>query len=101
MASIKDITEPVKVYQQAKDAFHQNAVDYLDDLFKKANTNLEANKITCESYYKKLTEIEAAKKKSSKKGKLKTFLKVLMVICFCLIALIPVGILIKNKINFR
>lgn len=99
MASIKDITEPVKIYQQAKDAYHQNALDYFDDLVKKTNTNLEANKSTCDAYYKKLTEIDEAKKKSNKKGKLRTFLKVLMVICFVLIVLIPVGLLIRNKIK--
>ena len=99
MASIKDITEPVKIYQQAKDAYHQNVLDFFDDLVKKSNTNLEANKSTCDEYYKKLTEIEAKRKASNKKGKLRTFLKVLMVICFITIVLIPVGILIRNKIK--
>ncbi|MCQ2787133.1 MAG: hypothetical protein MJ199_01895, partial [Bacilli bacterium] len=99
MASIKDITEPVKVYQQVKDMYHQNVLDFYDDLIKKSNTNLEANKSTCDEYYKKLTEIEAARKTSNKKGKLRTFLKVLMVICFILIVLIPVGLLIRSKIK--
>ncbi|MCQ2795727.1 MAG: hypothetical protein MJ213_00225 [Bacilli bacterium] len=99
MPSIKDITEPVKVYQQAKDMYHQNVLDFYDDLIKKSNTNLEANKSTCDEYYKKLTEIEAARKASSKKGKLRTFLKVLMIICFVLVVLIPVGLLIRSKIK--
>ena len=99
MPSIKDITEPVKVYQQVKEMCHQNAVDYFDELIKKSNTNLEANKSTCDEYYQKLKDIEVSKKNSSKKGKFRTFLKVLMVICFITIVLIPVGILIRNHIK--
>ncbi|MCQ2792497.1 MAG: hypothetical protein MJ208_03125, partial [Bacilli bacterium] len=99
MPSIKDITEPVKAYQQAKEMYHQNVVDYFDQLVKDSQTNLEANKSTCDAYYKKLTEVDNANKKSNKKGRLKTFLKVLMVICFITIALIPVGLLIKSRIK--
>lgn len=99
MPSIKDITEPSKVYQQAKEMYHQNAVDYFDELIKKSETNVEANKVTCDHYYQKLKEIEAANKKSRKKGRLKTFLRVLEIICYILIVLIPVGILIHSKIK--
>ena len=99
MASIKDITEPVKIYQQAKEMFHQNALDYFDELIKTSKVNLEVNKSTCEEYYKKINEIGEAKKATTKKGKLKNFLKVLMIICYCLVVLIPVGLLIRSKIK--
>ena len=33
---------------------------YLDELFKKSNTNLEANKSTCDEYYQKLKDIEVS-----------------------------------------
>ncbi len=99
MANIKDLTEPVKVYQQAKEIFHQNALDYFDELIKNSKTDLEANKSTCDAYYQKLTEIEASRKKSHKKNTLKKVLKVLMIICYCLVVLIPIGLLIRSKIK--
>lgn len=99
MTSIKNLDEPIKEYQSAKEAFNQNAEEYFSNLIKESNTNVEANKSTCNNYYQKLTDIEAMNKTGRKKKRLKNFLRVLEVICYILFVLIPVGILIHKKIK--
>ena len=103
MGNVKDITEPVKAYNQIKDVHHQNVVDFFDELIKKSETNVEANKTTCAAYYKKLSDVETSNKQIKKIKRKKNFLIFLCVLCCITIILIPVGILIinhiKNKIN--
>jgi len=99
MASVNYIDEPLKYYNQVKDVYHKNAEDFFDNLIKETNTNVEANKATCESYYKKLSDIELEKKNDRNVRRQRSFLKFLMVLCFILIVTIPVALLIKSHIK--
>lgn len=103
MASIKDIISPSKVYKEAKEAYLFNIEDYFKNIIKESNTNIDANKQTCESYYKKLNEIQDSEKILKKLNRKRSFLKFLRVVCFILIITIPFGLMInsniKNKLN--
>lgn len=99
MASVKDISEPVKAYKQIKEVHHQNVVDFFDELIKNSGTNVEANKATCADYYKKLADIEVSNKEIKKKKRKKNFMTFLCVLCFITIILIPLGIYIRNYIK--
>ena len=97
MPSIKQIDEPVKSYPGIKEAFHQNAKEYFNNLLKEGNVNLENNKSTCQEYYTKLTEVEAMKKKVAKTNRKKNWFTFLMVLCCITIVLIPIGIFVIRK----
>ncbi len=60
------LLEPLLFYKnQLKDAFHQNAETFFDEMTKKAETDVGNNQSICAKYYK---EEEQIKKLKSKKG---------------------------------
>ena len=73
----ESLLEPLEFYStQLKDAFHNNAVEFFDELTKKTNTNVEENQVECRAYYKEMEIIKGLKKK---KG-LRIFLAVMSII---------------------
>lgn len=97
MNTIKDISEPRRAYDAAKEAYHQNVVDYFNQLIKESHTDEEKNKVTCQNYYNKLNEVSDTEKLKKKKISKRKFLTFLEVLCYCLVVLIPVGILVIRK----
>lgn len=79
----EELLEPLKMYNsKLKDAHHQNAIDFFNDLIKKSQLNENLNIETCNKYYKKCDEIEEVAKKLNSKKALKAFLIFLTIILF-------------------
>lgn len=97
MAAVNDLYEPVKVYNEVKDTFHQNVLDWYDEIVKKTNTDLEDNKRLCEEYEKKLEEVKNNEKIIKKKKTQKGWLTFLGVLCCIVIILIPLAVAVIFK----
>ncbi|MCQ2747746.1 MAG: hypothetical protein MJ223_00415 [Mycoplasmoidaceae bacterium] len=82
MTQIKDILQPAKTFNEAKDAFAQNTKDYFDGLVKKSKINIDANKESCSKYYAKVEEKNHFEKKVKSTGVLKGFLFFLAVVFY-------------------
>lgn len=77
MISANDLLEPRKVYtSQLKDLHHQNAQEFFDDLVKKSQIDVEANRLTVKKYKSTLEKI---KNEQKHRGKLRA-LNVLTII---------------------
>ncbi len=58
------LLEPIEFYKhQLKESFHNNAVEYFDELTKKGEVNIELNQDLCKKYYKELEIIKGLSKK--------------------------------------
>ena len=80
-----DLLEPELLYtRELKDKHHENVVKYFDKLVEKSKIDVEANKSTCNKYYKECENLENLQKKLRK-------LKALQVL-FIFLCLLIVGI---------
>ncbi len=92
-----ELLEPLKGYNSLyKDKHLKNIEDFFDELTRKGNVNVEANKNTVKDYKARLLEIESLNKKIRK---LKT-IKVLLIVLIC-IAFIAVAICMYNYFSFK
>lgn len=91
---INELLEPAKLYKSTlKDAFHQNAVNYFDELTKLSGVNKEANKVTCDRIRNTQSKIDLVNKSLKKKKILMWLLIVLGVIALIVgIILIIMGV---------
>ncbi len=98
MAVEYDLTEPLKAYNYfLKDAVHEAAVNFFDGLTTKNNIDVDANYFTIKELNKYRAEIEKVQGKMNGKKALKTFLIIMIVLCF-VGALISVITLFNNFI---
>lgn len=68
-----ELLEPSELYKlRLKDAFHDNAVKFYEDMDKKANIDIDANQKACKEYYKLQDEINGLNKQKggAKAGKI-------------------------------
>lgn len=68
METFKDeqMLEPLDLYKtQLKDAFHNNAENFFDELDKKANVDVNKNQTACSTYYKEKANVEKFAKKNT------------------------------------
>ena len=69
-----DLLEPIELYRtRLKEAFHNNAVKYYEELTEQAKTNVDANQEYCKIYYSETAKADALEKKRN----LRVFLLVL------------------------
>ena len=72
-----DLLEPVELYQtRLKDAFHNNADNYYQEMTDKAKTNVPANQGFCKIYYEEMEKVRKLRKQKA----LRIFLVVLSII---------------------
>lgn len=89
--------EPRELYEkQLKKQFHQNADDYFEELIKKGNVDVEANKLHVKQYKQALEEAKKHEKSKSGKVALKVFLIILSVILY----VVGVGFVIAGIYNW-
>lgn len=75
------LLEPLKGYNSVyKEKHKENTIKFFDELTKKGQVDVEANKKTVKDYRAKLSEIQNIEKTLAKKRSLRTFLIVVMVI---------------------
>ena len=87
------LLEPSKAFNKKYQKLHEeNTIKYFDELTKKGNVDVEANKKTCSEYYSKLKEIDELASKISKYKSLKGLLIFLMI----LISIVGVFLLILS-----
>ncbi|MBO6280382.1 MAG: hypothetical protein J6M95_02240 [Bacilli bacterium] len=73
----EDLLEPLKLYdERLKDAFHNNAIEYFDNLTKKGGVDVPLNQEHCKNYYHECDLIKDLKKKKA----LRNFLRVLLIL---------------------
>ena len=90
-----ELVEPIKLYNsQLKDAFHDNAVEYFDNLLKQSEIDVNKNRELSKQYYDKVNKINNLSKSLSGKKGLKGFL--IFLIVFLFIAMIVFVILCFN-----
>lgn len=83
MISAIDLLDPRKVYSsQLKDAHHKNASEFFDELARKANINVEENRMTVKEYNKTQADLDKTKSNRSKKKALRGFLYFLAILFF-------------------
>ena len=59
-----DLLEPISLYKnRLREGFHNNAVDFFDQLTKKGEVDVQLNQDLCKKYYKELEIIKGLKKK--------------------------------------
>ena len=94
-----DLLEPSKLYRSTlKDAFHQNAEDYFDELTKTSGVDTGANKVTCDRIFATQQKANQVQKRLNGKKALMTVLIVLGVIALLTgIILLVVGISSKDN----
>jgi len=81
--SESDFLEPSKVYtSQLKDAFHENAVNYFEELTKKSEINIEENKELVTKYNAENAKLANTNKALKKAKRLKGFLLFLVILLF-------------------
>ena len=72
-----DLLEPVELYQsRLKDAFHNNADDYYQQMTDRAKTNVPANQAFCKIYYDEMAIV----KRLTKMKNIRVFLLILSII---------------------
>ena len=72
-----DLLEPVELYQtRLKDAFHNNADNFYQEMTDKAKTNVPANQSFCKIYYEEMEKVRKLRKQKA----LRIFLVVLSII---------------------
>ncbi len=92
-----DLLEPLSLYNKTlKNEIHQHADELFEELVKKANVDVEANKKTVANYKKTLVELANAKKQASKTKTLKGFIVFLIVMLF-IAAIIFIYFAVENK----
>ncbi len=80
-----ELSEPIKLYNtELKDAFHNNASEYFDNLVEQSQIDVNKNKELCKQYYDKMDKINSLSKSFNKKKGLRGFLVFLSI--FLLIA---------------
>lgn len=91
-----DLLEPIDLYnKRLKDAFHENAIKYFEELKAKGEVNEELNQAACKKYYRYLEDVAAAEKALNKA---KTIRKVKMFFGVILaIAIIGIFLIISAK----
>ena len=96
-----DLTEPLKAYDYfLKDAVHETASNYFDGLVSKNKIDIDLNQFTIKelnTYRKKISDTK--NKINGKKG-LKTFLIVLMIICFVAALILLISLFSKFVLWF-
>ncbi len=90
-----DLLEPLSLFNKTlKKEFHKNAEEYFEELAKKAEIDVDANKKTVASYKKALSDLEHAKKQANKTRTWKAVIIFLIVIMF-----IVAGVFVYFAIN--
>jgi len=80
--------EPVELYNlEYKNAVHQNAIDYFDNLVNKSNVNVEENRNVVKKYKQAYKKLQDAKKALSKVKTAKVVTTVFMIIGFVAMAI--------------
>lgn len=87
LKQVKDILEPVKVFEKTNEIFSNNVDTFFDDLVKQSGVKVEENKITCDEYYTQVEKRNKIDKKTTGKKVLKGFLIAFAVIFFILMIL--------------
>jgi len=72
--AVQELLEPERLYElELKDKHHDNVVKFFDDLTKKSGVDIDANKLTCNKYYKENSVLDELNKKARKLRALKGF----------------------------
>ena len=92
---MENLLEPELLYKnELKDKHHDNVVRYFDELTKKSGVDTQANKTTCDNYYKENEVLEGLNKKDKKLGFLLVFF---IILCFVIVGIFLIIFVYKPK----
>lgn len=87
----QDLLEPSRLYKLGlKEEHHERVVKFFDDLTKTGEVNIEENKVTCSSIYRKQAEVQKAQNKLGN--------MVWLALLFGILCLIIIGIILFIKV---
>lgn len=91
-----ELLEPLELYKtRLKDAFHDNASKYFDEMVKKSNIDVEKNQEFCRIYYKEKDIVDNLTKQNRKKKALFG----LVIFGIIVLLLVGVGFLVETFAN--